>query len=1128
MNEFNLPRHAIERSSEFVIPRSLGPPEHAWQECESLVETLPLEATDVRGIYALSPLQEVILADALVNERRDAYVIATLIEVDARRTLDAFVDGLNKTIECHDVLRTSVLWEGLPRPVQVVHRHAPLKVTLAPLAHGRDPREELKNWITQGLFPPFALTQAPLIRLHAAEDPRSRKWYAVLQVHRLICDQEMSSAIVSETLACCDRLQRWLSRPIPWSSHSAEASPIAPLNEAEASLSSKLSDIDGPTMLFAAQAPGIDGTQIEQAQHTLEAALAARIRACAEQCASSTPAVFHAAWSLVVARASGRDDIVFGTLVPAHPRLRKGCALGPLVNTVPLRLRLTHSTTAELLSQVDHELRDAQRLGFIPLPVAAHWGGIDALAPIISSVLSCRAYIPALDADVGHPNAIEVLAQAHGGRPCSSAAVTIAESGEGFVLSARAQGRVGARRILSYLCCALESLLFALERAPSTPAVALEVVPDFDRRAIEEFNSGHAQYPAARLIHELVEAQVQLTPRVAAVVCGGESLTYEELNRKANQLARHLRERGVGSGDLVAFCIDRRVEMIVGILGILKAGAGYVPLDPIYPVQRLARIIEDAEPRLLLTHGFVRHVLPQMTVETIAIDEDWSRIAQNQTDNLPAASIGLRSDNLAYVIYTSGSTGRPKGVMIEHRNVMSLWSGLEQIYCESGACHRVAVNASFAFDASVKQLVQMLSGRTLVLIPQEVRWEPSALVRYIGQHQVDVIDCTPSQLRAWISAGLLDQHDHKLRLVLIGGEPIDAELWKSLAQCSTTSFYNVYGPTESTVDATSARLNADSSSPHIGRPMQNRSIYILDAHTRPVPIGVVGELYIGGAGVARGYLKRSRLTAERFVPDPFRGHAARMYKTGDIGMWRADGTIEYLGRNDHQVKIRGFRVELGEIEAELLRLDELQQAVVIVREDAPGHPRLVAYVVPKDSAVQPSGAALRRRLEETMPDYMVPSVFVRLDRIPLTQNGKVDRKALPAPDASGRLGLPGYEAPTGEVEQAVANIWQTLLGVEQVGRHESFFELGGHSLTATQVASRIQSLFSVEIPVRTVFDLPRLSELSRRVDELRSARLLERVAQGGSEMEELLGNVAALTDVEVRKLLGELAPEGRS
>ncbi|MFC4311934.1 amino acid adenylation domain-containing protein, partial [Steroidobacter flavus] len=460
-----------------------------------------------------------------------------------------------------------------------------------------------------------------------------------------------------------------------------------------------------------------------------------------------------------------------------------------------------------------------------------------------------------------------------------------------------------------------------------------------------------------------------------------------------------------------------------GVLGTLKAGGAYVPLDPNYPAERLRYMIEDAAPQVLLIQAQVRERLPATSIETVALDDDWIEIAHEASSDLSRTE--QRANQLAYVIYTSGSTGQPKGVMIEHRQVLNLWQGLEQLYAQVGGCQRVALNASFNFDASVQQFVQLLSGRTLLLVPQEHRRDASALLEFVADHQVDAIDCTPSQLRSWIYADLLEKR-RTLRMVLVGGEAIDAPLWSQLSQCSSIDFFNVYGPTECTVDATVAHLNGDNTFPHIGRPMPNRRVYILDRQNQPMPIGVTGEIYIGGAGVARGYLNREALTAERFVRDPFSADAqARMYKTGDLGRWRSDGTIEYLGRNDDQVKIRGYRIELGEIEAQLLEQPHVKEAAVIAREDTPGEKRLVAYYT-VDEAVDLE--TLRTHLKGSLPEYMVPSAFVALERWPLTPNGKLDRRALPAPDV-GAYTTRQYEAPQGEVEEILVGIWQSLLQV---------------------------------------------------------------------------------------------------
>jgi acyl-coenzyme A synthetase/AMP-(fatty) acid ligase len=454
--------------------------------------------------------------------------------------------------------------------------------------------------------------------------------------------------------------------------------------------------------------------------------------------------------------------------------------------------------------------------------------------------------------------------------------------------------------------------------------------------------------------------------------------------------------------------------------------------------------------------------------------------------------------------------------MIEHRSVLCLWQALEHACYRGHAYQRVALNASLNFDASVQQLVQLLSGRTVVLVPQEVRLDAEAFIQFIQAHRIEGVDCTPSQLRAWMAAGLA-KATGPLQLSLVGGESIDSQLWDALS-ASHIRFVNVYGPTECTVDATLAPLQGDATAPHIGRPMQNRRVYVLDGHREPVPIGVCGEIYIGGAGVARGYLNRPALTNERFVVDPFSAEPdARMYKTGDIGRWRADGTIEYLGRNDHQVKIRGFRIELGEIEAQLLKHRDVKEAVVVAQAQAAGQQRLVAYVVPAHE--QAGGALLevwRTHLKAVLPEYMVPSAFVPLERLPRTPSGKLDRRALPAPEV-GAYSRQTYEAPV------VAGIWQELLRVERVGRHDNFFELGGHSVLAMQFVARVRSALSVKLPIGTLFECPDLQGLSREIERLRQPLL----GPVESDVDDLLAHVSSMTDEQVEDLLATLRTVAR-
>jgi amino acid adenylation domain-containing protein len=566
-------------------------------------------------------------------------------------------------------------------------------------------------------------------------------------------------------------------------------------------------------------------------------------------------------------------------------------------------------------------------------------------------------------------------------------------------------------------------------------------------------------------------------------------MSFGELNSRANQLARHLRKNGVRPDSLVGLCADRSTDMVLGVLGILKAGGAYVPLDPDYPETRLQDILADASPRMLLTQLQLKEKLRRSAIEAFSLDADWHLIESYGDGDLDAQQVGLAPGHLAYVIYTSGTTGRPKGVMVERQNVLSLWYGLEEIYKQVPQCRRVAINASFNFDASVKQIVQLLSGCTVVIVPRECRCDGAEVLRFISEYQVDCIDCTPSQLKLWVSAGLLDgSPEFRPKLVLVGGEPITIDLWNRLAECKEANFWNVYGPTESTVDATATALTMGSDGPHIGKPMLNRRIYILDDNLAQAGIGTSSEIFIGGAGVARGYLNRPELTAERFMPDPFRDSAgSRMYRTGDVGSWRAAGTIDFLGRKDRQIKLRGHRIEIGEIETQISLYPGVASACVVLRTDIPGDPRLIAYVTATvPSRLEPE--KLRVALRAILPEYMIPSAFVTLSALPLNSNGKLDRGALPlpVPEPDGDM----YEPPEGELEGALAEIWCDVFRLRRVGRRDNFFELGGHSLTATRVVTRVGHLLDLEVPLQVIFEMQTVEKLGRWISQARAAGIL--------------------------------------
>jgi len=626
----------------------------------------------------------------------------------------------------------------------------------------------------------------------------------------------------------------------------------------------------------------------------------------------------------------------------------------------------------------------------------------------------------------------------------------------------------------------LGALLQNVTEDADTKITALDLFSPRQRhQLLVEWNDTSRELDQAGCLHRLFEEQVRRSPEQIAVMFEDRQLSYQELNRRANQVARRLRRLGVGPETRVALCMRRSVEMIVGLFGILKAGGAYVPLDAAQPKSRLAFMLEDSQVSVILTEQAVVQQAPlTLEAQILCLDTEWEDIAREEsTDNL---DVELAPGNLAYMIYTSGSTGRPKGTMITHSSVVNLATALvEAVYQPGDIQRRVSLSAPLSFDSSVKQLVQLLRGATLCIVPEEVRRDGREMLRYLTEKEVEVLDCTPSQLRVLLDEGL--DKSTALKIVLVGGEAIDEPTWKRLASQCEVSYYNLYGPTECTVDASVSQVRESALRPTIGRPVANTQIYILDEQLQIVPVGLAGELYIGGAGLARGYHAQAEMTAEKFIPNPFSLEPGRrLYKTGDMARHLPDGEIEYIGRSDEQVKVRGSRIELGEIEAILAQHPAVRNCVVAAREDIPGDVRLVAYVV---AANQMNAGELRGFLQERLPDYMMPGVFVPLETLPLTRNGKIDRRSLPAPEQVLRE-EDTYVAARSVTEEVLTSIWGHLLGVERLSSNSNFFEMGGHSLLATQAVSHMRKALKVEIALRSLFEEPTVAGMARHIESL--------------------------------------------
>nr|WP_275976573.1 amino acid adenylation domain-containing protein [Geothrix alkalitolerans] len=608
-----------------------------------------------------------------------------------------------------------------------------------------------------------------------------------------------------------------------------------------------------------------------------------------------------------------------------------------------------------------------------------------------------------------------------------------------------------------------------------------------------------AEFPPV-CTHELFERQVARTPDAVALSFGARQVSYRELNERANKVAHHLRERGVGPDVLVGVCLERSPEMVVALLGVWKAGGAYVPLDPTYPPERLSFMIGDAGTRWLLTEEKCRPVLGSLSAEAIYLDSGWPLIEHQAQDNpAPVA----HPSHLAYVMYTSGSTGRPKGAMIVHSGLVNyLWWAIQAYAVGPG--HRVPVHSSVSFDLTVTSLyTPLMAGGTVELLPEDAGAQNLvAALQRTGGH--GLVKITPSHLEL-LSKQVNPIHVPGMaRVFVVGGENLLAEslqLWRDLAP--DTRIINEYGPTETVVGCCvhEVRPEDPTSGPvPIGRPIANTSLYVLDPSLRPVPPGEMGELYIGGAGVARGYLNRPELTAERFLPDPFSDvPGATMYKTGDLSRYRADGILEYLGRIDDQVKIRGYRVELGEIEAALAAQPKVWSCAVLARADESGAKQLLAYVVARDDA-RPDAGELRSFLKERIPGYMVPAHFIFMDALPLTPNGKVDRKALP-PWTGETAGAEKGGKPRTRTEQALAAIWCDLLKRDTVGVDDDFFDLGGDSMSGIGLLIQIKSTFGVDLELAGLFDHLRLSTLATAIDTLALEKIPSGSGDGSSDWE---------------------------
>jgi amino acid adenylation domain-containing protein len=812
-----------------------------------------------------------------------------------------------------------------------------------------------------------------------------------------------------------------------------------------------------------------------------------------------------AAFQVLLHRHSGQEDVVVGSPIANRNRAEIEGLIGFFVNTLVLRVDLSGKPTfKQLLQRVRDVCLGAYARQDLPFEKL-----VQELQP--ERDLSHNPLFQVMFVLQNAPRHVPKLSELTVGR------MDVDTSISNFDLTLGLAERDGKligfieyctdlfeHATIARMIGQLQTLLESIVTDPDQSIFILPLLTEAERhQLLVEWNDTKADYPKDSCIHDLFEAQVERIPDAIAVQFEGKRLTYRELISRANQLAHYLQGLGVGPEKLVGICVERSLEMVVGLLGILKAGGAYVPLDPSYPRERLRFILEDARLSVLLTqHRIIEDgrwriedgdsrssILDPQKMKVVCLDTVRETIAQESEQN-PRSEV--KSESLAYVIYTSGSTGQPKGVMIPHRAICNHVSWMQKAF-PMNETDRVLQHASLCFDASVWEFfVSLSNGARLVLAHQGRHQDPAYLVSLMAEEKVTVLQSVPSLLQMLLEEDI--ECCTSLRHVFCGGEVLTCELLDRFSARLSAKLHNHYGPTETTIDATSWTCDAPNHqhSVPIGRPIANTRVYILDSHLQPVPVGVPGELYIAGDGLARGYLHEPQLTAEKFVSNPFtRELGARLYKTGDLGRYLPNGNIEFLGRMDSQVKLRGYRIELGEIENVLVQHPGVRDSVVVAREETPGNKRLVAYMAPTKEHV-PTISELRTYLAEKLPGYMVPAGYVMLDAIPFLPNGKVDRQALPPLGDNGPEANEAFVEPRTEVEKLVTQIWLEVLHVERIGVHDNFFDLGGHSLLAIQVISRAREIFPNGISLHSLFGAPTVAGLAAKIEgTIRGVREIE-------------------------------------
>ena len=1072
---------------------------------------------NIENIYPLSPMQQGILFHSLLTPDAYAYIPQVCITIDGLTDVIAFQKAWKEVFKRHSTLRTAFRWEKRDQPFQVVYRVLELPWEQQDWREfsSEEQQQRLDNFLEDDRQRGFDLKIPPLFRItliHLTENRYELIWTQ----HHLIIDGWSAGLILKEVFQLYQVFHNGADLPIdncrPYADYIAWLVQ-QDLSTTEQFWRSQLEGFTTPNIMQVKQSSSSSTKPNYREQEiSLPANITSNLKTLAKNHQFTLNTLIQGAFAILLSRYCNQDNIVFGATSSGRPTTLVGSEsmVGLFINTLPVRVQVNpQALLIPWLKRLQTQQAGVLQYEYTPLLEIQNWSQIPRGANLFEHILVFENY--PVDASLLQSQAglkIEKVRSLE----WTSFPLTILVSGRNQLnFKIKYDSQRFNDSTIANLLVHFSRILESITNNSQQFVAELPLLTDTEQQLLKKWNLTSSEYPQ-QCIHELFEAQVERTSNATALIFENEKLTYEELNTKANQLAHYLQSIGVQPEILVGICLERSLEMVIGILAVLKAGGAYVPLDPDYPQERLDFIQEETQLKIVLTREKIRDIL-----------SDTAQFPQSNPINTTYL------ENSIYVIYTSGSTGKPKGVINTHRGLVNRLYWMQQTY-QLTTEDRVLQKTPFSFDVSVWEFFwTLLSGGSLIMVKPGGHKDSGYLVDLIKKEQITTLHFVPSMLEAFLEESDLESCT-SLKRVICSGEALTFEIQKNFFTRFNAQLHNLYGPTEAAIDVTyfeckrglgtsdwrlgfneeenptsssssSSTLHAPSAI-SIGIPINNTQIYILDSHLRQVPIGVAGELYIGGDGLMRGYLNQPELTAEKLIPNPFSSSPATstpsaspapsapstLYKTGDLARHLPDGNIEFLGRIDYQVKIRGFRIELGEIEAVLLQHPKIKTAVTLAKKSqiANNDSRLVAYVVPVEGEIEKAELqkSLRSFLEAKLPSYMVPFTFVILDSIPLTPNGKIDRSSLLAIDEVG-VKLLARVQPRNSTEETIATIWKTVLKLEQVGIYDNFFELGGNSLLATRINSRLRQTFELDLPLRSIFEKPTIAAIAEHIEALK-------------------------------------------